>query len=43
LSDFLLTSQGKITQAIQVTYDSEDEIIEDDIKIEMIPFYKWSH
>ncbi len=25
-----------------VTYDSEDEIIEDSIKIEIIPFYKWS-
>ena len=24
-----------------VTYDNEDEIIEDDIKIELIPFYKW--
>ncbi len=24
-----------------VTYDNEDEIIENDIKIELIPFYKW--
>ena len=24
-----------------VTYDNEDEIIEDEIKIELIPFYKW--
>ena len=24
-----------------VTYDTEDEIVEDDISIELIPFYKW--
>ena len=24
-----------------VTYDNEEEIMEDDIKIELIPFYKW--
>jgi len=24
-----------------VTYDNEDEIIENDINIELIPFYKW--
>jgi len=73
--DFVISTKGKITDAIQVTYDisdsdtktreikglveacrnfdlktalivtydSEDEIIEDDIKIEIIPFYKWSN
>jgi len=72
--DFVISTKGKITNAIQVaydmsdmdtktrevkglveackhfdlktalivTYDSEDEIIEDGIKIEILPFYKWS-
>jgi hypothetical protein len=30
-----------LTNGVIVTYDTEDEMVQDDIKIELIPFYKW--
>ena len=32
----------KLSEGIIVTYDDEDEMVEDNIKIAMIPFYKWN-
>ncbi len=32
-----------LKNGVIVTYDSEDEITEDEIKIELIPFYKWAN
>jgi len=31
-----------LSRGIIVTYDNEDEMVEDNIKIELIPFYKWT-
>jgi len=32
-----------LTNGVIITYDLEDEIIQDNIKIELIPFYKWAN
>ncbi len=32
-----------LSSGIIVTYDSEDEIIQDDIEIKLVPFYKWQY
>ena len=30
-----------LNSGVIITYDSEDEFIQDDINIQVIPFYKW--
>ena len=30
-----------LSNGVIITYDNEDEIIQDGIKIELVPFYKW--
>ena len=32
-----------LSEGIIVTYDTEDALLQDDVKIELVPFYKWCH